>query len=113
MSRTARDASTLRTDPGAAAGDARPGGRRRWLLAVAALALALSALSLSDAHGFRLQRKLDAQIRERQQQNLALEQENARLAREIRALDGDPHAVERAAREELGFVKPDEVVFTF
>ena len=83
------------------------------LVAAAALALILAGLSASDAHGLRLQRKLGQDIRLREEQNRALTQENERLRREIAALNGDPRAVERAAREELGLVKDGEVVFTF
>jgi cell division protein FtsB len=34
-----------------------------------------------------------------------------RLAREAFALRGDPHAVERVARADLGWVRPGEVIF--
>jgi cell division protein FtsB len=40
-----------------------------------------------------------------------LEQENARLADQIRALREQPGAVERLAREELGLVRAGETVF--
>jgi cell division protein FtsB len=41
----------------------------------------------------------------------ALEAENAHLATEIRALRSDPRAIERLAREELGFVRAGETMF--
>ena len=88
--------------------------RSTQLLAAAAmLALVLAALSANDAHGLRLQHKLQAEIRQRQDKSRELADENVRLRREISALTGDPRAVERAAREELGLVKDGEVVFTF
>lgn len=37
--------------------------------------------------------------------------ENQRLAQEIEALQADPRAVERLAREELGLARPGEKVF--
>jgi cell division protein FtsB len=37
--------------------------------------------------------------------------ENQRLAQEIRALQADPRAIERLAREELGLARPGEKVF--
>jgi cell division protein FtsL len=37
--------------------------------------------------------------------------ENQRLAQEIKALQADPRAVERLAREELGLARPGEKVF--
>jgi cell division protein FtsB len=42
--------------------------------------------------------------------NQELRAENERLGREAEALRSDPAAVERVARAELGWVKPDEVV---
>ena len=44
-------------------------------------------------------------------ENRDLARENALLRREIGALQGDPAALEQAAREELGFVRPGEIVF--
>jgi len=83
------------------------------LLGALALAVVLAGLSAADTHGLRLDRKLRREIAQREQANHALTEENARLRREIEALDGNPRAVERAAREELGWVKDGEVVFTF
>ncbi|HEV7502154.1 MAG TPA: septum formation initiator family protein [Vicinamibacteria bacterium] len=40
-----------------------------------------------------------------------LEAENAHLATEITSLRSDPRAIERLAREELGFVRPGETLF--
>lgn len=83
------------------------------MLGALILALALAGLSAADSHGLRLDRKLRQEIRQREQDNQALTEENRRLRGEIEALDGNPRAVERAAREELGLVKDGEVVFTF
>ena len=52
----------------------------------------------------------------RQYQQLAgslddLKRENARLREEMRRLNEDPAAIESLAREELGLVRPGEVVF--
>ena len=44
-------------------------------------------------------------------ENARLAAENAALSREARALRGDPAALERAAREELRFVRPGERVY--
>jgi cell division protein FtsB len=83
------------------------------MLGALVLALILAGLSAANAHGLRLDHKLRQDIAQREQANRALANENTRLRREIQALDGDPRAVERAAREELGLVKDGEVVFTF
>jgi cell division protein FtsB len=52
----------------------------------------------------------------RQYQQLAgsledIKRENARLREEMRRLNEDPAAIESLAREELGLVRPGEVVF--
>ena len=45
-------------------------------------------------------------------QNRALASRNARLSAEIQRLRSDDAAIERAAREELGFVRPGEIVIS-
>ena len=45
--------------------------------------------------------------------NQIMRAENERLAREVRALRHDLTAIERVAREELGLVRPGEIVFQF
>ncbi|MFL5418623.1 MAG: septum formation initiator family protein, partial [Myxococcales bacterium] len=47
--------------------------------------------------------------------NGALREENARLSRRARRLSGpgDSEALERAARERLGYLRADEVLFKF
>ena len=39
--------------------------------------------------------------------------DHARLAAQAAALRSDPHAMERVARDELGLVKPGEIVYQF
>ncbi len=51
-------------------------------------------------------RKLAAEVETLRQENLALK-------REIQALRSDPAAIERLAREELGFSRPGEITFVF
>ncbi len=40
-----------------------------------------------------------------------MREENRRLAQEIRALQADPRAIEKLAREQLGLARPGEKVF--
>jgi cell division protein FtsB len=84
--------------------------RRRATLLLSAGILGLLALSAADPEGLRKNRRLEAQARRVAEENRGLARENASLRREIRALQGDPAALERAAREELGFVRPGEMV---
>jgi cell division protein FtsB len=85
--------------------------RRRATLLLAAGLLGLLALSAADPEGLRKHRRLEDQARRVAEENRSLVRENARLLREVRALHGDPAALERAAREDLGFVRPGEIIF--
>lgn len=84
---------------------------RQKLLSVAAVAVALSLVSVVDAKGFRRYLKLRGDVKALQERNSALAAQNEALLREIQALREDPAALERAVREELGYVKPGEIVF--
>lgn len=85
---------------------------RQKLLAVAtAVAVALSLVSVADAKGFRRYLKLRDDVESLNERNAALAAQNEALRREIQALREDPAALERAVREELGYVKPGEIVF--
>jgi len=86
------------------------------LVAVAAVvSLAMVVTALFDAHGARLLRKLDQDIARQESANQSLREENARLQRRVRVLSSpiDPRVLEKEAREQLGFVRPDEVLVKF
>jgi cell division protein FtsB len=84
---------------------------KRWLFAyLGALAILLLASALHPA-GLRKHRALAADVRRVAEENEKLRDRNLRLRREARALAGDPAALERAAREELGYVRPGERVY--
>ena len=86
--------------------------RARWARwgVVGAVALAASTAAW-DPDGVRKYLRLRAEVRRMQAENAQLAAENAQLAREARGLRGDPAALERAAREELRFVRPGERVY--
>ena len=85
---------------------------RRKLLGVAAcVAVVLTLVSAVDAKGFRRYLRLRQDLEALQERNRALAEQNETLLREINALRNDPVALERAAREELGYIKPGEIVF--
>lgn len=75
------------------------------------VALALAVGSAAAEGGFRRYWRLKQDVRTLEERNAKLAQDNAKLRREVEALRGDRAALERAAREELGYVKPGEVVF--
>jgi cell division protein FtsB len=85
-------------------------GRRAgwWLVGAVAVAAAAAALEPS---GLRRYVELSADVRRMEAENARLAAENGALSREARALRSDPTALERAAREELRFVRPGERVF--
>ncbi|HEX8824962.1 MAG TPA: septum formation initiator family protein [Archangium sp.] len=85
---------------------------RRKLLGVAAcVAAILTLVSVVDAKGFRRYLRLRHDVEVIQERNRVLSEQNDALLREINALRNDPVALERAAREELGYIKPGELVF--
>ncbi|HET8733574.1 MAG TPA: septum formation initiator family protein [Anaeromyxobacteraceae bacterium] len=86
--------------------------RRRKILWVVSVAAVLTAAALAfDGEGlkkYRLMRDQTAQLRD---ENAQLEAEIARLTREAQALRSNPAALERAAREELRFIRPGELIY--
>ena len=85
---------------------------RRKLLGVAAcVAAVLTLVSVVDAKGFRRYLRLRQDLEAIEARNQVLSEQNDVLLREINALRNEPAALERAAREELGYVKPGEIVF--
>lgn len=84
--------------------------RRKWVWMAVGTALFLALVSVADARGFRRYMRLSQDVQSLTERNRALEEQNAALLREVQALRSDPKALERAAREELGFIKPGELV---
>lgn len=87
----------------------RRGPRARWWVLGAAVAAAVAAAL--DPSGLRRYLALSSEVRRMQRENARLAADNASLSREVRALRSDPAALERAAREELRFVRPGERVY--
>jgi cell division protein FtsB len=84
--------------------------RSRAALAWAGLCTLLLAASAADPGGLRKWRHLAREARRVEAENREVARENERLRREVRALQGDPAALERAAREDLGYVRRGEIV---
>ena len=85
-------------------------GRRGLKFAVLG-ALVLATVSALDARGFRRAAHLRTQVEALRRANQQLSEDNASLTREINAQRVDARATERAVREELGYVRPGELVF--
>jgi len=70
----------------------------------------LFGIFLVSERGFLKVRRQRLELARLQAEVSTLAVENDRLDAEVKALIGEPRAVERIAREDLGFVKSDEVV---
>lgn len=88
---------------------------QRLVLGALAASLAISGMSLADPKGLRRLERLRSDIERQEQKNQELRDENARLSRTVKELSPplNPAALERAAREQLGFVRQDELLFKF
>ena len=89
--------------------------RKRLVLGALAASACLTAISFLDPRGLQRLDRLRADIQRQEQKNRSLRAENARLAKTIRELSPPIHpaALEKAAREQLGFTRQDEVLFKF
>jgi cell division protein FtsB len=70
----------------------------------------LFGIFLVTDHGFLKVRRQRLELARVQAEVSALAAENERLEAEVKALANDPKAVERIAREDLGFARADEIV---
>ncbi|MCA1825795.1 MAG: septum formation initiator family protein [Myxococcales bacterium] len=85
------------------------------MIGALAASVTITAMSLADPKGLRRLERLRSDIERQQQKNQQLRDENARLSRTVKDLSPpvNPAALERAAREQLGFVRADELLFKF
>jgi len=86
-----------------------------WLLPLGLLvtSVVLVPVRMLDAQGLPRYRALKAELQHVERDNERFAREVAELTREVDALKADPAAIERIARDELGMVREDEVVFQF
>ena len=80
------------------------------LLAVGAVAV---PIKIFDANGLNRVERLSRELDTLKEGNLELKRENELLRSQIRAFHADPNYIERAARDELGMVGSDEIVYQF
>lgn len=81
-----------------------------------ALLLAASVavpLKLFGPRGLERVTRLERELQGLEENNRQLEQENQSLLNEIRSFHSNPGYVEKVARDELGMVGPDEIIFQF
>jgi cell division protein FtsB len=78
------------------------------------LGLALLALILHDVfgtHGFLAMLRTQKEIKQIRQQIGKINAENKSLSNEVNALETDPKAIERIAREDMGLARPGELIY--
>lgn len=91
---------------------------RRWLIRFwaftgGALVLAFLGGALFGGDGVTRHEKLRKELDRINRLNSELSRSNRRLAVEAKALRHDPAYIEQVIRDELGWVKGDELVFIF
>ena len=85
--------------------------RRIATVAVAVLAGSLFVHVMFGANGMVIYRQKRAEYQELRKQILQVQQENDRYTQQIQGLKSDQTAIEKEAREQLGYAKPGEYVY--
>jgi cell division protein FtsB len=85
--------------------------RRNATYVLVLVCLALLAHEIFGQHGFLALRQEKKEIESLRQQIQQLQHENEQLDKLIKALQSDPKAIERKARE-MGLVYPGEIIYT-
>jgi cell division protein FtsB len=86
-----------------------------WLLPFGLLVFAVVAVPLHilDEQGLPRYRALRAELARVHERNELMRRDVRDLGQQVERLRNDPRAVERIARDELGMVRKDELVFQF
>jgi|SRR5579863_687969 len=85
--------------------------RRIATILVVVVAVSLFAHVMFGANGMIVYRQKRSEYQALHQQILEQQEENERYARDIEALKKDDKAIEKEAREQLGYAKPGEYVY--
>ena len=85
--------------------------RRKLFWGAASASFAIAGVSFVSEGGFRKSFRLMREVESVRRSNGELREEIRGLRYELKALTTDPATRERVAREELGFVRPGELVF--
>jgi cell division protein FtsB len=87
--------------------------RRTLPIAMLSLAIVTVPVLVLAPEGLPRLRSLQRELLDVNEENEELRRDIARLRTEVHSLQNDPAAVERIARDELGMVRKNEVVFQF
>jgi cell division protein FtsB len=85
--------------------------RRIATITVALLAGSLFVHVMFGANGMVVYRQKRAEYQQLQKQIVTVQQENDRYTQQIKGLKSDQTAIEKEAREQLGYAKPGEYVY--
>jgi cell division protein FtsB len=85
--------------------------RRIATIAVAVLACSLFVHVMFGANGMVVYRQKRAEHDALQKQIVRMQQENDQYTQQIQGLKSDQKAIEKEAREQLGYAKPGEYVY--
>jgi cell division protein FtsB len=70
-------------------------------------------LKLTDENGYARVREVRRDLQSLKSENRQIRRENEALKNQIRAIHADPDFIENIARNEMGMIAPDEVVYQF
>jgi cell division protein FtsB len=73
--------------------------------------LLLSLLAMAGERGFFEVYQFNRHLQHVESRIQALEVENERMRLQLTGLRSDPYQIEKLAREDLGLVRPDEIIF--
>ena len=85
--------------------------RRIATIAVTVLAASLFVHVMFGANGMVVYKQKRAEYEALQKQMVQVQQENDRYTQQIQGLKSDQKAIEKEAREQLGYAKPGEYVY--
>ena len=87
----------------------------RFLLPIALLLAAaiVVPLKLFSSQGLERVERLEQELQVLKENNRQLARENQTLLSEIRAFHSNPGYIEKVARDELGMVGPNEIIYQF
>lgn len=88
-------------------------GRRRRIATISVMVMAISLFVhvMFGANGMVVYKKKRADYELLQKQLQQVQQENDRYTQQIQGLKSDREAIEKEAREQLGYAKPGEYVY--
>lgn len=85
--------------------------RRAGVYAGGALLVLVLMHTIFGPYGYLSMRRSEHEIEQLREEIERLDRENVELSGQIRALETDPAAIEKLAREEMGLARPGEMIY--